>query len=695
MAKRAIKTTAHTAAAAAAALAALDDTDTAATTPAVFTAPAGGGQIVFRPLDRLDLSPKNERTSFDQLELIALSEDIAQRGLLQNLVVYPHPDIEDMDLVAGGGRRWRAMRLLAANGQLPEMLAVHGIPCRRLADEREALVATIVENMRREDVHFLDRAAAFARLRDELGWTNTQIGQSVNLGNDAVGQYLRVHDRLDEDMRAAARRGEMNFKQAREAVAEKRENQLVATEYYAGMSLAELHQAEADIDALTPAHRDALKAEIDRRYDIPAERPLPLAAPEPEPDAADYDDALFDRVVMVLSNVTQIAETDIYEDDDLTENLHIAGSDQWTLLSALRDEFGIPVGRTDLTDCGIKTVADLVRHVQAIVEAGKHRQDAMKTRRTTFADLPTTELEELWVQRHSLTDFQRQAVDAEFRSRERWKGLVRWASGSTSDELRRTYADRRQLTHAARQAIEEEHNRRWPAGDPARTGGMTEADIRERGHCFDVQTNEQLTTLWWERRGLTAASFVSLESELKRRGILPCTSSFSHGPKGLPEHLRQRGELVFPLGDFAFMGQMSSGATGTLALYFQERSTGRRFVAKPEQSDHIDLEEAIALKTAAEEISVAVRVRSVLAHIGGFDASIPVQDSEDLYADCAIGADEAVKLGAALAEEFGFARPPFVADPDAPGGGLAEIGLGTVGDLVAFLERRLAATAGE
>ncbi len=212
--------------AAAEALAAMATAPTEQPPMAVFTdiggGGGGGGQIVFCALGALGLSPVNERTVVDLADIVDLANDIRQRGLLQNLLVYPSPLIPGMDLVAGGGRRWRALNLLADRHELPEELVRHGIPCKRVADEKTALVVTVVENMRRVDVHFLDRAAAFARLRDDLGLSNRQIGELVIMSNDGVGQYLRIHDRLPHDLRAAAWRGELNFKQARELVAEKR-----------------------------------------------------------------------------------------------------------------------------------------------------------------------------------------------------------------------------------------------------------------------------------------------------------------------------------------------------------------------------------------------------------------------------------------------------------------------------------------
>ncbi len=172
------------------------------------------------PLDRLRLAPDNERKVVAEGALSVLASDIEHRGLLQNLVVYPEG--EDF-LVYAGGRRWAALGLLDDGGCLPDDIAELGVPCKVLADRRSCLLATIAENAHREEVHYLDRAAAFAKLRTDvaaggLGMTARQIAEATGLGERAVQMHLQIHDRLPDADRERARKGELTFREARDLV---------------------------------------------------------------------------------------------------------------------------------------------------------------------------------------------------------------------------------------------------------------------------------------------------------------------------------------------------------------------------------------------------------------------------------------------------------------------------------------------
>ena len=173
------------------------------------------------PLRDLARSNKNERVHFDDAALQDLVDDIASRGLLQPLIVYldPHPvgASTGLHLVADGGRRWRALKLLEAGGRLPRDLAKHGIPVRLVSAE-QALVVTIVANLKREDVHPLDRAAAFARLRDERGLAADQISAMIGIGARSVQQHLQIHDKLSDADKARFLKGEITFRDARDRV---------------------------------------------------------------------------------------------------------------------------------------------------------------------------------------------------------------------------------------------------------------------------------------------------------------------------------------------------------------------------------------------------------------------------------------------------------------------------------------------
>lgn len=70
-------------------------------------------------LAKLRLSPINVRTvSDDQLRIPEMAADIEARGVLQNLLVTPVTKPRGMFEVFDGGRRWRALSMLAERGAI-------------------------------------------------------------------------------------------------------------------------------------------------------------------------------------------------------------------------------------------------------------------------------------------------------------------------------------------------------------------------------------------------------------------------------------------------------------------------------------------------------------------------------------------------------------------------------------------------
>lgn len=72
-------------------------------------------------LNKLRLSPINVRTAPDeQLQIEPMAASIEAKGVLQNLLVTPAKKPRGTFEVFDGGRRWRALRLLAERGTISE-----------------------------------------------------------------------------------------------------------------------------------------------------------------------------------------------------------------------------------------------------------------------------------------------------------------------------------------------------------------------------------------------------------------------------------------------------------------------------------------------------------------------------------------------------------------------------------------------
>src|SRR3954466_7039634 len=94
------------------------------------------------PVDLIAAHPRQPRQSFDEEALVALSESVRERGVLQPVLVRPCAG-GTYELIAGE-RRWRAAQL-AGLESIPAVVAPH--------EDRESLELALIENMAREDLN--------------------------------------------------------------------------------------------------------------------------------------------------------------------------------------------------------------------------------------------------------------------------------------------------------------------------------------------------------------------------------------------------------------------------------------------------------------------------------------------------------------------------------------------------------------
>lgn len=125
--------------------------------------------------------PNQPRRHFDDAALEELAASIAQRGVIQPVIVRPMGEGK-YQLVAGE-RRWRA----AQRAQLHEIPALI-----RSLDEREVMALALIENLQREDLNPVEEARAYQRLADEERLTQAEIAQMVDKSRSHVANIQRL-----------------------------------------------------------------------------------------------------------------------------------------------------------------------------------------------------------------------------------------------------------------------------------------------------------------------------------------------------------------------------------------------------------------------------------------------------------------------------------------------------------------------
>lgn len=139
------------------------------------------------PVELVAPNPGQPRKRFEEDALQALAGSLAERGVVQPILVRPVAG-GTYELIAGE-RRWRAAQL-AGLERIPALVRNH--------DDAASLEVALVENMAREDLNPVEEARAVAALVEELGLSREDVGRRVGRSRVAISNLLRILDLPDE-----------------------------------------------------------------------------------------------------------------------------------------------------------------------------------------------------------------------------------------------------------------------------------------------------------------------------------------------------------------------------------------------------------------------------------------------------------------------------------------------------------------
>ena len=156
-------------------------------------------------LDRIEADPDQPRRTFDPERLDELTASIHREGVLQPIAVRYDGD-RDVYVVVHGERRLRAARAAG----LPAIPAI----VRDVPQDRR-LVQQLMENVVRDDLNAVDRAAALRALKTQLGDAPWEaVAEVVGIRRSRLFQLLgteKLPDRVRDDIRG----GRISEKQSR------------------------------------------------------------------------------------------------------------------------------------------------------------------------------------------------------------------------------------------------------------------------------------------------------------------------------------------------------------------------------------------------------------------------------------------------------------------------------------------------
>lgn len=177
-------------------------------------APVAAQPIAFA---KIHPSPLNPRKHFAPERIADLAASIATQGILQNLVVRPHPKKAGEFEIVAGESRWRAVRhnieastsrkdgLFTAETKLPAVV--------RAVSDTELIELALTENVHRGDLTPIEEANAYLALFEKKVTVET-IAQRASRSIRHVQMRMNLVRRLSPKVRKALDDGKLSVRQA-------------------------------------------------------------------------------------------------------------------------------------------------------------------------------------------------------------------------------------------------------------------------------------------------------------------------------------------------------------------------------------------------------------------------------------------------------------------------------------------------
>lgn len=141
------------------------------------------------PIEQIHPNPNQPRRSFAEDALKELATSIAEKGIIQPIIVRLSPNDDEAYEIVAGERRWRAA----------QMAKLHEIPVLiRSYNDTEVLEIAIIENIQRADLNPVDEAAGYRQLMDRFGHTQEKLAIALGKSRSHIANVMRLLSLPDE-----------------------------------------------------------------------------------------------------------------------------------------------------------------------------------------------------------------------------------------------------------------------------------------------------------------------------------------------------------------------------------------------------------------------------------------------------------------------------------------------------------------
>ena len=212
--------------------------------------------VVQVPVQNIEANPYQPRKHFEPEALAELAHSISQYGVLQPLLVAPMGDGRYM-LIAGE-RRLRASKL-ANLSMVPVIISDY-------TSQQIAEIA-LIENLQREDLHYLEEADGYERLMDQFHLTQESMASRVGKKQSTIANKLRLL-RLTETVRKLLKEHSLTERHARALLRLTAEEDQISVINEITKNGYNVRQTEKYIENYIEEHQDSAKLKKTKRLMI-------------------------------------------------------------------------------------------------------------------------------------------------------------------------------------------------------------------------------------------------------------------------------------------------------------------------------------------------------------------------------------------------------------------------------------------
>lgn len=173
---------------------------------AALAAAVDGGTI---SIALIDTNPEQPRQHFSESEISELSQSIKTLGVLQPVLLRPHPSKQGRFELVAGERRFRAAQV-AGIKEIPANI--------KALNDKQALEIALVENIQRSNLNPIEEAGAYERLMTQLNLSQAEIADRVGKDRTTVANLVRLL-KLPPEVREMIRSGSLSTGHAKAILA--------------------------------------------------------------------------------------------------------------------------------------------------------------------------------------------------------------------------------------------------------------------------------------------------------------------------------------------------------------------------------------------------------------------------------------------------------------------------------------------